>query len=106
MQKMDECFIISDKAAEDKERDSIDRRIFYLETFRSAVGKISLIVLITVLLERTYGTISHYLHYPTYFEVRYVSQFYAQMPALTMCPMNGYKSTVLKVKFISNATSI
>ena len=60
-------------------------------------GKLAFIVLVVLLIERTYGTFVHYLQYPTYFETRYVSQFHAQMPALTICPLKGYKENVLKV---------
>ena len=70
----------------------------YLDLFQRVFGKLALITLIAYTLERTYGTFVNYSRYPTYFETRYVSQFYAQMPAFTMCSLLGYKSHVLMVR--------
>ena len=84
-----------------RESDNIkgDRsRKIYLDRFQRVFGKLALTVLIAYTLERTYGTFANYFHYPTYFETRYVSQFYAQMPAFTMCSLLGYKSHVLMVR--------
>ena len=83
---------------EDDNSEMRGHKLVWLETINNGVGKTVLVVLITLLMERTYGTITHYLEYPTYFETRYVSQFYAQMPAITICPMIGYNESVLKVK--------
>ena len=72
-------------------------RTAWMERIRFLFAKLSLIVLIGLCIERTYGTFVTYLEYPTYFETRFVSQFHAQMPALTICPQTGYKENVLKV---------
>ena len=69
-----------------------------LDLFQRVFGKLALITLIAFTLERTYGTFVNYFRYPTYFETRYVAQFYAQMPAFTMCSLLGYKSHVLMVR--------
>ena len=69
----------------------------WMERIRFLFAKLSLIVLIVLCIERTCGTFVTYLEYPTYFETRFVSQFHAQMPALTICPQTGYKENVLKV---------
>ena len=84
---------------EDNDRQETNKQVAWLEKINSAIGKIVLLGLIALLIDRTYGTIEHYLDYPTYFETRYVSQFHAQMPALTICPLVGYKVSVLKVKY-------
>ena len=70
----------------------------YLDRFQRVFGKLALITLVAYTLERTYGTFDNYFRYPTYFETRYVSQFYAQTPAFTMCSLRGYKSDVLMVR--------
>ena len=73
-------------------------KIFCLEILRSVIGKVALTVLIVVFLERTYKIINNFLRDPTSFETHYVPQYHANFPALTLCPMNGYKLEVLQVK--------
>ena len=97
---MSELFTLNNKGVKHDVEETMCRKISHLERFRCVFGKVVVIVLISFLLERTYGTMCHYFEHPTYFETRYVSQFYAQMPALTMCPLKGYKPSVLKVKLI------
>ena len=72
-------------------------QIHCLEILRSGIGKVALVVLIGFLLERTCGIVKEFLREPTYFETQYVPQYHADLPALTICPLYGYKSSVLKV---------
>ena len=97
---MVESFTLNNKESPQEAEETMRFKISYLERFRFVFGKVVLIVLIAFLFERTYGTMCHYFDHPTYFETRYVSQFHAQMPALTMCPQKGYKPSVLKVDFL------
>ena len=96
---MDERITLNDINVEIESKERMPSTITCLERFRSIFGKVALIALTGFLFERTYGTLCHYFENPTYFETRYVRQFHAQMPALTMCPLKGYKPLVLKVKF-------
>ena len=82
---------------EDDDNEKMNDRFYWLRCINIGVGKLVLFILIALLMERTYGTVNHYLECPTYFETRYVSQFYAQMPAITICPLIGYNESVLKV---------
>ena len=72
-------------------------RIHCLEILHSVIGKVALVVLTGFLLERTYGTVKEFLSEPTYYETQYVPQYHAAFPALTICPLYGYKPSVLKV---------
>ena len=83
--------------AQDDNGKEMNRNIVLMEKVNYSCGKLALLALIALLMERTYGIFNHYLDYPTYFETRYVSQFYAQMPALTICPLIGYNETILQV---------
>ena len=83
---------------QDNDEKVTNSQVIYLERVSYGVGKLALFVVITLFSERTYGLFKDYLDYTTYFETRYVSQFYAQMPALTICPLFGYKVPVLKVR--------
>lgn len=82
---------------QDEDKKETNKIWFCLEITNHWAGKLALIALIALLMERTYGIVNHYLEYPTYFETRYVSQFYAQMPALTICPLIGYNESILQV---------
>ena len=73
-------------------------QIHCLEILRSIIPKVALVVLVGFLLERTYGIVDNFLSEPTYFETQYVPQYHADLPALTICPLYGYKSSLFKVK--------
>ena len=72
-------------------------KIYCLKLLGSAIGKVSLAVLIFIFLERTYRIMHKFLSDPTYFETHYVPQYHAHFPAVTVCPLTGYKLAVLQV---------
>ena len=95
-----DIFLSSSSSIKGKNKDFQTKKnqIYCLEILRSVIGRVALTVLIVVFLERTYKIIENFLRDPTYFETHYVPQYHADFPALTLCPMSGYKLQVLQVK--------
>ena len=69
-----------------------------LKITQKAVYILVLLILILLLIVQIASCVEHYMIGPTYIETKIAPQHKALFPAMTICPLVGYKEDVLQVR--------